>query len=304
MDTDGIRLFVLSADKLNISAAGRELGMAPAMASAKLAKLEKLLGSELLHRSTRKVSLSIEGEEFLPFAREIVAQEEAGLDAMGHGRSEPSGTLRFAASSTFAQLYIMPLLPKFLARFPAVNVDLRLSDTQFNLIEGSFDLALRNGSLADSSLKARKLSDDLRVLCASPSYLLAEGTPQKPADIAAHRVIGFQKLPQWPLVNSTGESFLFVSEKSQCRIVVDDGYSQKLATMAGGGIAINSLWSVYDELQRGELVRVLPDWSVDDNAAVWLVYPKTNVLTKKVRVLIDFLLEEIHQFPVWKDNAL
>lgn len=304
MDTESIRLFVLAADKLNISAAGRELDMAPAMASSKLAKLEHQLGSELLHRSTRKVSLSIEGEEFLPFAREILAQEEAALDAMGHGRSEPSGTLRFAASSTFAQLYIVPLLPQFLECYPGISFDLRLSDTNFNLIEGSFDLALRNGALADSSLKARKLSEDYRILCASPAYLEAQGTPRKPEDIASHQLIGFKRQPHWPLVNPDGKEFLLECVKQQCRIVLDDGFSQRLATLAGAGISINSLWSVYDDIQRGDLIRVLPEWSVEDHAALWLVYPKSNVLTKKVRVFIDFLTAEIQQFPVWGDKAL
>lgn len=104
MDTDSVRLFVLAAEKLNISAAGRELDMAPAVASARLAKLEKALGSDLLRRSTRKVALSREGGEFLPYAKEILAQEDAALAALGLGRPQASGTLRFAASSTFAQL--------------------------------------------------------------------------------------------------------------------------------------------------------------------------------------------------------
>ncbi|MEL6481526.1 MAG: LysR family transcriptional regulator, partial [Pseudomonadota bacterium] len=123
MDTEALRLFVLAADRLNISAAGRQLGMAPSVASARLAKLENELGADLLHRSTRKVSLSLEGADFLPYAREIVAQEDAALAALGHGRPEVSGTLRFAASSSFTQRHIAPILPKFLDRYPAVNLD-------------------------------------------------------------------------------------------------------------------------------------------------------------------------------------
>ena len=121
MDTDGVRLFVIAADLLNISAAGRQLGLAPAVAGARLAKLEKALAVELLHRSTRKVSLSLEGEEFLPYAREIIAQENAALAALGHRSPEVRGTIRFAAPSTFAQLYIAPLLPEFLDRHPAIR---------------------------------------------------------------------------------------------------------------------------------------------------------------------------------------
>lgn len=114
MDFQSLRLFVLAADRLNISAAGRELGMAPAVASSRLAKLEQNLGADLLHRSTRKVSLSLEGAEFLPYAREILAQEDAARAALGMGKPIATGTLRFAASSTFAQLYIVPILNEFL----------------------------------------------------------------------------------------------------------------------------------------------------------------------------------------------
>ncbi|MEO0904816.1 MAG: LysR family transcriptional regulator, partial [Pseudomonadota bacterium] len=148
MDTQTLRLFILASERLNISAAGRELGMAPAVASTRIAKLEHLLGAELLHRSTRKVSLSSEGQDFLPYARDIIAQEDAALAALGKGQTKISGLLRFAAPSTFAQIYIAPLLPKIMDAYPDLTLDLHLSDAQFNLIEGSYDLALRNAVLA------------------------------------------------------------------------------------------------------------------------------------------------------------
>lgn len=300
MDTEGLRLFVLAAERLNISAAGRDLGMAPAVASAKLAKLEKHLCSELLHRSTRKVSLSLAGAEFIPFAKEILAQEDAGLDAMGRGQSEPRGTVRFAASSTFSQQFIIPLLPSFLKRYPQINLDLRLSDTTFDQIEGSFDLTLRNASLSDSSLKARKLADDTRLLVASPKYLQKHGTPKTPDDLADHQLVGFKRDTTRRLLRNDGHIADFIPNSAGCRLVVDDGLSQKLATMAGAGISANSLWSVHSKMISGELVRVLPDYIVDDQVALWLLYPKTNVLTAKVRALIDYLLEEVRKDPVWK----
>ena len=155
MDTDAVRLFVMAAELLNISAAGRQLGLAPAVASARLSKLEKQVGADLLHRSTRKVALSLEGAEFLPYAKEILAQQDAAMAALGHGSTEISGTLRFAASSTFAQLYIAPVLDEFLDRFPEINLQLRLSDSQTQLIEGGFDLALRNLAIEDSAMIGR-----------------------------------------------------------------------------------------------------------------------------------------------------
>mgnify|MGYP001627900484 FL=1 len=176
LDTDSLRLFVMAAERLNISGAGRELGLAPAVASARLAKLENELGTELLRRTTRKVSLSLEGSDFLPYAREILAQADAARAALGGTEGAAKGTLRFAAPSSFAQLHIMPLLPAFQALYPDLTLDLRLSDKQVDAIEGSFDLALRSAPLADSSLRGRKLTEDTRVLCASPAYLAANGT--------------------------------------------------------------------------------------------------------------------------------
>lgn len=293
MDTEGVRLFVLASEKLNISAAGRELGMAPAVASAKLAKLEKALGADLLRRSTRKVALSLEGADFLPYAKEILAQENAAHAALGRGNVAATGTLRFTAPSTFAQLYIAPILPEFLALHPGVSLDLRLTDMEFDLIQGSFDLALRNSALADSSLMGRKLADDMRILCASPEYLNRHGIPTNPDELATHQLIAFKEQSPLQLIGRDGETGQFNPRLAGCRLVVDDGLSQKVATIAGAGISMNALWSVHRELADGSLVRVLPGYRVDDETALWLVYPKSNVLTAKVRVFIDFLLEKI-----------
>jgi len=301
MDTESVRLFVLAADKLNISAAGRELGMAPAVASAKLAKLEKTLGADLLRRSTRKVALSLEGAEFLPYAREILAQESAAHAALGRGNVTATGTLRFTAPSTFAQLYIAPILPEFLALHPGIHLDLRLTDMEFDLIQGSFDLALRYFALADSSLKGRKLADDTRVLCASPDYLKQYGTPTYPDDLATHQLIAFKDLSPTQLIGRGGQTGQFNPRLAGCRLIVDDGLSQKVATLAGAGISMNALWSVHRELADGSLVRVLPDYKADDQTALWLVYPKSNVLTAKVRIFIDFLLEKFGRVPAWSE---
>jgi len=301
MDTEAMRLFVMAPDLLNISAAGRQLGLAPAVASARLSKLENQVGADLLHRSTRKVALSLEGAEFLPFAREILAQEDAALAALGRGSAQVSGTLRFAASSTFAQLFIAPILPEFLERYPGVNLELKLSDTRTNLIEGGFDLALRNYAIEDSTLKARKLAEDRRILCAAPDYLARQGTPHSPDDLTHHQMLTFMDaLPRKLLSNKGKPPCTFPPRGAQERIVCDDGASMRIATMAGVGISMNSLWGVYKEIKNGSLVRVLPDYEVEDQSAIWLVYPKSNILTAKVRVFIDFLLEKIGQPPAWE----
>ena len=299
MDTESVRLFVLAAEKRNISAAGRELGMAPAVASARLAKLERTLGADLLHRSTRKVSLSQEGAEFLPYAKEILAQESGARAALGLGSATATGLLRFTAPSSFAQLYIAPLLPDFLELYPGISLELRLSDTPVDLIDGSFDLALRNSALEDSSLKARKLADDRRILCASPSYLARRGMPQNPKELSQHQLIWFKDLSAKRLIGPDGKSGKLDLRDAECRVILDEGMNQKAATLAGAGISLNSLWSVHREIAQGALVHVLPDYEIDDPSALWLIYPKSNVLTAKVRVFIDFLLERIGKSPPW-----
>ena len=303
LGTDGLRLFILAAETLNISAAGRRLGMAPAVSSAKLAKLEHGLGVELLHRTTRKVALSVEGADFLPFAREIIAQEDAALAAIGRGAASVSGTLRFAAPSTFAQLYIAPILPDFLERYPEVKLDLRLSDVQFDLIEGSYDLALRNAPMVDSSLKGRKLADDQRILCAAPEYLDAHGTPTTPHDLADHKLIAFRDLRPRALQSSSGGETLFDPGGALNQLVIDDGQSLKRATLAGAGISLNSIWSVHEEIATGQLHHILPEFQGADASALWLMYPKSNVLSPKVRVFIDFLIAKLGKTPPW-ENAV
>ncbi|WP_435256604.1 LysR family transcriptional regulator [Thioclava sp. FR2] len=282
---------------MNISSAGRALGMGPAVASAKLAKLEATLKTELLHRSTRKVTLSIDGAAFLPYAREIIAQEDAGRAALGLDRAKIEGTVRFAAPSTFPQLYLVPLLPKLLAAYPGLSLDLRLSDLPLNTVEGSFDLALRSGKAPDSALKGRKLASDRRILVASPAYLARRGTPQSPKDLSAHDLLAFRRSRAYPLRTKAGYDGIFDPTGPDCRVVMDDGASQRLATIAGLGISMNSVWSVAAEIKAGRLVRVLPDHIVDDEAELWLVYPKSNILSPKVRVLIDFLVDWARELP-------
>lgn len=293
MDTQTLRLFVLACETLNISAAGRTLGMAPAVASTRIAKLERLVGADLLHRSTRKVSVSLEGQDFLPYACEMIAQEEAALAALGNGRTKISGTLRFAAPSTFAQLYIAPLLPIFMDKYPDLRLDLHLSDSQFDLIEGSYDLALRNSVLADSSLTARKLADDTRILCASPSYLERYGTPDHPDDLAKHRWIAFNDDEPRTLVSSAGKQVTFDPKRAAHCLILNDGLTQKLTTLDGAGVSINSLWAVKKEVSNGTLTRVLPDYELTNNPALWLIYPKSNVVSAKVRVFMDFLIDHL-----------
>lgn len=303
MDTKAIKLFVLAADTLNISAAGQELGLTPSVASAWLAKLENQVGADLFHRTTRKVSLSIEGQEFLPYAKEMLAQQEAALAALGQGKPTVSGTLRFAASSTFAQAYVMPILPEFIQRYPDIHLELMLSDSQVKLIEGGYDLALRNLAATDSSFIGRRLASDTRVLCASPEYLAKQGIPSSPEQLTEHQLLVFMNSKSRKLRHiQSQQEYSYPPSNCKPKMVCDDGTSLRIAAKAGLGICMSSLWSIHHELDSGKLVRVLPDYQIEDNSAVWLVYPKSNVLTAKVRVFIDYLVEKIGTPPIWETH--
>ncbi|MGB1025234.1 MAG: substrate binding domain-containing protein, partial [Rhodospirillaceae bacterium] len=247
---------------------------------------------------------SLEGAEFLPYAREILAQEDAALAAMGHGRAEITGTLRFAASSTFAQLYVAPALPGFLRQHPGLNLDLKLTDNQLDLIEGGFDLALRNYALPDSSLRGRKLAEDRRILCAAPDYLAARGIPERLEDLASHDLLVFGSATPRRLkpLKAQDPEGSFPPAGQKPRVVCDDGSSLGAATRTGLGISMGSRWALHQDLTSGALVQVLSDYEIDDQSAIWLVYPKSNVLTAKVRVFIDFLRQTIGDPPIWEQD--
>ena len=182
---------------------------------------------------------------------------------------------------------------------PGITLDLRLSDTEFDLIEGSYDVALRNMELQDSSLMGRKLADDTRVLCASPEYLSTSGGPAHPRDLVEHQLIAFKDLNPRLLVGPGGAKTSFDPRGSRSRLINDDGLSQKIATLNGAGMSLNSLWSVHQELRSGQLVRVLPDWTAEAQSALWLVYPQSNAISVKVRVFIGFLLKSPGNVAEW-----
>jgi len=200
---------------------------------------------------------------------------------------------------SFAQIYIAPLVPLFMDTYPEVTLDLQVSDAQFDLIEGSYDLALRNSILEDSSLTTRKLADDGRILCASPNYIDQYGAPDDPDDLASHRLIAFRDLEQRKLVSRDGSQAVFDPKQARHRLILNDGMTQKHATLAGAGISVNSLWLVHKEIADGSLQRVLPDYQIAEQPGLWLIYPKSNVVSAKVRVLIDFLIAHIGNKPAW-----
>lgn len=178
MNIEHLKLFIRIASTHNISQAGQDLGLSAAVASSHINKLETDLGVRLLHRTTRKVALTEEGLAFLPHAEDVLNGVEAARAAIGAGTTKPSGTLRLTMPASFGRMHVLPALPGFFALYPDIKLDLKLSDTIADLVEGGFDLAIRNSALKDSTLVAKRLATDTRLLTAAPDFLALKGAPQ------------------------------------------------------------------------------------------------------------------------------
>ena len=197
MNNEHLKLFVRVASTHNISSAGAELGLSPPVASMHIIKLEESLGVKLIHRTTRRVSLTEEGREFLPHAEEILNAINSAKAAVGAGSFTPQGTIRVAAPSSFGRMHIVPALKAFIDQHPELKVDLRQSDSIVDMVEGGFDIAIRNAELNDSTLVARKLARDHRIICASPGYIAEHGEPKTPQDLLNHNCIKLIGIDYW-----------------------------------------------------------------------------------------------------------
>lgn len=295
MNIEHLKLFVRLAATNNISLAGNELGLSPAVASSYINKLEEGLGVRLVHRTTRKVSLTEEGEAFLPHAEEVLSSIEAARASVGAGKASPSGTLRVTAPASFGRMHLMPALKDFLPCYPDLSIDFRLTDTIIDLVEGGFDVAIRNAELPDSTLIARKLAPDQRIVCASPDYLAKFGEPSSPPELRHHQCVNLIGLESWVFDTFNGH----LSIKTKGRFRTDNGEALREACAAGLGIAINSTWSVYQHLERGELVQILRDHPLVSNTAIWAVYPSSRLLAPKVRAFIDYFAKRYGDTPYW-----
>lgn len=295
MNIEHVKLFIRVATLNNISLAGSELGLSAAVASAHINKLEQSLGVRLIHRTTRKVSLTEEGQAFLTHAEDVLSSVEAAKASVGVGNSSPSGTLRIAAPASFGRMHLVPALNAFMAEHPNLKIDLKLSDSIVDLVEGGFDVAIRNSALKDSSLIAKKLTTDKRILCASPEYVVNHGIPNSPAELKNHNCITLMNLDHWRFKSNKD----VINIKATGNFRTDNGEAIRDACIQGLGITINSTWSAYQQLQSGELVEVLPDYPLASDAAIWAVYPTSRQLAPKVRAFIDYFANYFEGRAYW-----
>jgi len=295
MNIEHLQLFVRISQTSNISRAGKELGLSAAVASSYISKLETRLGVRLIHRTTRKVSLTEEGKAFLPHAEDVLASVEGARSSVGVGQTSPRGTLRIAAPASFGRLHLVPALNGFFALYPNLRIDLKLSDTIVDLVAGGFDIAIRNSALKDSSLVARKLAIDHRIVCASPSYLAQHGTPDTPKSLGNHQCLTLIGLDHWTFQMGKEQQTI----KAQGVFRTDNGEAIRDASLNGLGITLSSTWNAYQYLKSGELVQILENYPLVSDTAIWALYPSTRQLAPKIRAFIDYFAEHFGSPPFW-----
>lgn len=291
MDPD-YDLFVAAARHGSLSAGGRTLGVSATMASRRIGKLEQRLGAQLIHRSTRRFALTEAGERFHIALQHIQAQlHEAEVRVSGR-LDTPSGPFRISAPTSFGRLYIAPLLPAFLRRYPQLSLSVDLSDGFVDLVAARVDCAIRIASDIPASLESYRLGDSRRVLCAAPGYLASAGTPATIDDLAAHRLLAAEGQLPWRLLN--GHRYGVVDRQSH--VGTNSSELVRELTLSGMGIALRSLWDVGDALRDGRLVRVLPDWEGSSRVGIHAVHTRQTMVPPAVPAFIAFLRE-------WLDPA-
>ena len=293
-------MFLRVLDLGSITAAAHSLDLSVAVASQRLKRLERELGVRLLHRTTRRLHPTPEGVALAERGRVLVEDLESLRAGLREAATEIAGTLRVTLSASFGRQHVSPLLPKFLARHPKLRLSVHLSDQVVDLVSEGFDLAIRIGAMEDSQLVARRIAANRRVLCASPDYLRRRGQLKVPRDLQDHECLllfgssGRQDV--WRLHDAQGKE---MPVRVQGRFESNLGELLRDASVAGEGIAIQSLWHVADDLRTGRLQVVLPDFPLT-TTAISAVMPQRRQVPPRVRAFVDFLVEEFGDNPPWE----
>ncbi|WP_354685179.1 LysR family transcriptional regulator [Cupriavidus necator] len=274
----------------SLAGAAQELGVTPPAVSKRLAALEARLGVRLLHRTTRRISLTAEGESYLVEGARILAEMEALERTIAGSSSTPHGLLKIGATLGFGRRHIAPALSAFSRQYPKVEVQLYLSDRPLNLVELGLDAMVHFGEMPDVRLTARLLANNRRVLCAAPSYLEAMGAPSSPRELARHNCIFIREADEtfgtWHLRNGAQQETV----KVRGTMSTNDGESALAWALDGQGLIVRSEWDVAAHLRSGALRRVLVPWQFAP-ADIYLVFPTRTHRPDKVRALADFLLD-------------
>ena len=299
MDTiDGMRTFLAVVQEGSFTAGARRLGMSTALASKYVVRLEERLGVRLLNRTTRSLTLTESGRAYFDRSREVLSDfDDLEEGVKGHGRV-PTGNLVVSAPVTFGEMYLTGALSDFLVRNDALSIDLRLSDRFVNLIDEGIDVAIRIGELMDSGLVARRLAMMRAILCASPDYLDKAGQPVHPDELAGMACILDR--------NSRNPGTLVFKDRGKAvqvaisgRFAVNSAAAVRAMLLAGHGIASVPLFAVADDLRAGRLIHLLPDFPLPE-FGIYALYPHNRHLAAKVRVFVDFCVQQFGAEPAWE----
>lgn len=276
----------------SLSAAGRELGISTPAVSKHLSLMEARIGVALVNRTTRRMSLTPEGELYLERARRILASIDDLEQQLGASKAGPQGLLRVNATLGFGRSHIAPLISAFVRKYPAVEVQLQLSVNPPPLTEDAFDVCIRFGAPPDARVIARNLAPNRRLLCASPAYLAKHGTPKVPSDLVRHNCIGIRQGEEaygvWRLASSRGRNPSSEAVKVRGNLTTNDGGIAVNWALDGHGILMRAEWDIVRYLQSGRLVQVLPQYFTTD-ADIFAVFPQRHELSARVRAFVDFL---------------
>lgn len=275
----------------SLSAAARELQVSTPAVSKRLAALEARLGVRLLHRTTRRLALTHEGETYLASARRILDEIEGLERELQGARTEPTGLLRVNATLGFGRMHVAPAIASYVRAYPKVEVQLQLSVNPPPLTEDAFDVCVRFGEPPDARVMARLLAPNRRLLCASPAYLQRHGTPRTPHDLASHSIIGIRQGDEayglWRLRSGRRAETVRV----RGGLSTNDGEIAVNWALAGHGIVLRAEWDVARYLRSGRLVQVLENWQTPP-ADIHAVYPVRHHSTMRVRSFVDHLAVE------------
>ena len=280
----------------SLSAAARELGLTTPAVSRRLALLEARLGVSLLHRTTRRISLTPEGEEYLTQARRILADIEEVEQRLGGSATEPRGLLRVNATLGFGRSHVAPVISRFCKAYPEVQVEFHLSVSPPPLTDDAFDVCVRFGEPPDARVIARKVAPNRRLLCASPAYLARHGTPRVPADLARHNCLsihhGVDAYGLWRFTQGRREETVKVDGSMS----TNDGDIAVAWALDGHGILMRAEWDIAKYLRSGRLRQVLENYQTPP-ADIHAVYPQRHQQTARVRVFVDYLVAAFERRP-------
>lgn len=294
-----IESFVSVAGRGSLTAAAHAEGVAPAVIGRRIDGLEERLGVKLLVRTTRKITLTHEGSAFLEDCQRLLADLANAEASVSAGGVKASGYLRVTAPAGFGRRHVAPLVPRFIAQHPDVNVSLNLSDRVVDIVNEGYDCAVRVGDLPDSSLISVRMADNRRLCVATPAYLKRAGTPKHPNELFRHECLTLSsdasQTRGWAFEIDGAVTHLRPSGRLDC----SDGQVLHDWCAAGLGIAWRSTWEVENEIAAGKLVTVLDDFAAPPNG-IYAVFPHARHLALRVRLWIDFLKHTYGDAAYWR----